>query len=86
MSEERRKMPRRRHLRRGSVVFRNGCSTMQCVVLDMHAGGAKLQLADWMGLPDRVELRIENGPTHMAEVRYRTMETVGVQFIEDSVA
>ncbi len=84
MSEERRKLLRRRHLRRGNVVFKNGCSMMQCLVLDMHAGGAKLQVADWMGLPDRVELRIDNGPTHMAEIRYRNMETVGVQFIDDS--
>lgn len=86
MTPERRKHPRRRHLRRGKVVFRKGCSVMDCVVLDMHSGGAKLQLVDWMGLPDRVELRIENGPTHMTEVRYRTMEIVGVQFIEDNVA
>ncbi len=86
MSDERRKLPRRRHLRRGNVVFRNGCATIQCVVLDMHAEGAKLQLADWMGLPDRVELRIGNGATHLAEIRYRTLETVGVQFIGDSAA
>lgn len=86
MSEERRKTPRRRHLRRGSVVFRNGCSTMQCVVLDMHETGAKLHVTDWMNVPDRLELRIEHGSTHMAEIRYRTMETVGVQFIGDDTA
>ena len=86
MTPERREHPRRRQLRKGKVVFRKGCSVMDCVVLDLNESGAKLQLADWMGLPDRVELRIENGPTHMAEVRHRTMEIVGVQFIEDSVA
>ena len=86
MTPERRGHLRRRHLRKGKVVFRNGCSVMDCLVLDMHARGAKLQLADWMGLPDRVELRIENGSTHMAEVRHRTMEIVGVQFIKDNVA
>jgi hypothetical protein len=86
MSTERRTTPRKRHLRRAKLVFRNGCNVVDCVVLDLHWAGAKLQLSDWIGLPDRVELRIENGPTHMAEIRYRTMETIGVQFIGDSVA
>jgi len=86
MSEERRKTPRKRYLRRGDLVFTNGCSMMQCLVMDMHAGGAKLRVTDWKGLPDRVELRIDNGPTHVAEIRYRDMRNVGVQFIEDSVA
>jgi hypothetical protein len=86
MMPERRGHLRRRHLRKGKVVFRKGCGVMDCVVLDMHESGAKLQLADWMNVPDRIELRIENGSSHQAEVRYRKMETVGVQFIGDRTA
>ena len=49
-------------LRRGNIVFRKGHSAMACVVLDLSTGGARLKVDEWLGLPDRFELRIENGP------------------------
>jgi hypothetical protein len=67
-------------LRRGNIVFRNGHSSVACIVLDMSSGGARLKVREWLGLPDDFELRIENGPAHQVEVRHRDLETTGVQF------
>ena len=79
---EKRIHPRTHVLRRGNIVFRNGHSAIGCVVLDMSAGGARLRVREWLGVPDAFELRIENGPARQVEVRYRDLETTGVQFAD----
>jgi len=83
--EERRNSTRHRVLRRGNIVYCRGHSAVACVVLNLSTGGAKLKIDEWLGLPDRFELRIENGPRREAEVCFRDMEMTGVRFT-DSVA
>lgn len=82
MTIERRQSQRAHVLRRAKIVFRRGHGAMDCVVLDLSKGGARLRLGSWLGIPDRFELRIENGPTHEAEVRFRAPELAGVRFVE----
>jgi hypothetical protein len=84
MFTERRKHPRRRVLRRGKIVYRGGHSVLDCVLLDLSAGGARIRTATWLGLPDRFELRMDEGPTHKVEVRYRDLEVAGVRFLDDA--
>jgi hypothetical protein len=81
MSLERRKHPRSHVLRRGQVVFRDGYSVLDCVLLDLSPGGAQLRVDNWLTLPQRFEVRIKGGPRHLAEVRHRNMERTGVRFI-----
>lgn len=81
----RRKFPRAHVLRRARIVFRRGNCSMDCVVLDLSEGGARLRASDWLALPDKFELRIENGPVRDAEVRFRSAEMAGVRFV-DAVA
>jgi hypothetical protein len=83
---EQRQHPRAHVLRRGRIVFRRGYSTLDCVVLDLSPAGARLKVEEWLALPDRFELRIENGPRREAEVRYRAMETTGVRFVDEGAA
>ena len=59
---EQRGHPRAHVLRRAKIVFRRGYSAMDCVVLDLSPAGARLKVDQWLALPDRFELRIENGP------------------------
>ena len=80
MAEDRRVFPRRRLIRRGRIVLHAGRSAIECVILDISEGGARLRLEDWLLVPNAFELRIENGPTHQVEVRHRDLETAGVQF------
>lgn len=85
MSEQR--QFRRSHvLRRARIVFRRGYSAIDCVVLDLSTAGARLKVSEWMALPDRFELRIENGPARIAEVRYRAREVTGIRFVDDLAA
>jgi hypothetical protein len=81
---EQRQHPRAHVLRRGRIVFRRGYSSLGCVVLDLSPAGARLKVEEWLALPERFELRIENGPRREAEVRYRAMETTGVRFVDES--
>lgn len=81
MAEERRRHPRSHVLRRGTVVLPGGHSAMDCVLLDVSAGGAQLRVDNWLTLPQRFEVRIKGGPRHLAEVRHRNMERTGVKFV-----
>lgn len=86
MSEERRQFERRRVLRRGRIVFRNGHSVIDCVVLDLSPGGAGLRAPGLFAAPEVFELRVENGPSYNVEMRHRTVDTAGVRFLADGVA
>ena len=86
MASEQRHHARAHVLRRGKIVFRRGYGAIDCVVLDVSPEGARLRVGAWLGLPERFELRIENGAVHEARVRYRHLEEIGVQFVEDRAA
>jgi hypothetical protein len=85
MFNERRNSPRSRVLRRGQIVFRSGHTAIDCVLLDLSDEGAQLRLENWLALPRKFELRIENGPSRRAEVRYRALERTGVHFVTEAV-
>lgn len=56
------------------------------MVLDISPEGARLRIGGWLGLPDRFQLRIDNGPAHDAEVRYRRQDEIGVEFVDARAA
>ena len=56
--EERRRVPRLKSLLRGRVYFNNRSSTVECLVRDISADGARLALADDVTIPDVVELYV----------------------------
>ena len=82
MFVERRERARARVLRRGKIVYNNGRVSLGCVLLDLSPCGAQLRTDDWMSMPEKFELQIENGPSHLVEVRHRGMDRSGVQFID----
>lgn len=67
-------------LRRAKIVFNRGYSALDCVVLDLSPEGARLRFGSMLGLPDRFELRLDNGLAYPAVVRYRTAEVAGISF------
>ena len=79
-STDRRQAPRPRVLRRGKIVLPGGHCVIGCIVLDLTARGARLKLGQWLPLPEAFELRIENGPSYQAELRFRSPELAGVRF------
>jgi len=83
MSKEQRGNSRAHVLRRARIVFARGHSSIDCVVLDVSPGGARLRVGFLPELPDRFELRMEQGPVYEARVRLRRLGEIGVEFVED---
>jgi hypothetical protein len=81
MQTELREAPRVRTLLRGRIVFRGGHSTIDCLILDLSDGGARLKVRDWRGLSDRFELSIADGPMKPVEVCHRDLQVTGVRFL-----
>jgi hypothetical protein len=78
---ERRHQPRPRALKKGTIIFRNGSSTFDCLIRNLAGGGAMLVVGDSTGIPDRFDLRFEaTPPVRHATVRWRRATALGVSF------
>lgn len=86
MGAERRRHERERVLRRARIVYRRGWSSLDCVVLDLSSGGARLRVGGLLGFPERFELRIDGGPVREAVVRHRAAGVSGVEFVDGLAA
>lgn len=82
MMSNRRLHTRSRLLRRGRVVFRNGYSAIDVVVLDISQGGARIKVGGMIGLPDQFELHFEDGLRRSVEMCHREADEAGLRFID----
>ncbi len=58
-----------------------GDSVSTCLVTDMSEGGARLRVSPTKPLPAHFQLRLSRaGTTHIADLRWRSGEEVGVEF------
>jgi hypothetical protein len=73
---------RARLLKRGKIVINGGYSVIDCVVLDVSSRGARLQVAPFIALPDRFEIRLAGGVPRTVEVVHRDVAALGVKFIQ----
>ncbi|GJD33600.1 PilZ domain-containing protein [Methylobacterium aerolatum] len=81
MSAEMRRQPRLRVFLKGRIVFNNGQSSIDCLVRDMSAEGARLMLSETAALPEKFDLYIpQKEKTHRATLRWRREDGVGVTF------
>lgn len=84
---ERRHRPRQRSLLGASLRIAPEMSASECVVRDIHSGGARLQISDTIPLTDTFDLTI--GPrrdTKRARLVWRREGTVGVAFVQSQPA
>ena len=74
--------PRARTLKGGRVVFNGGYSSYDCTIRNLSAGGAMLQFASTVGIPNNFDLFISNsgGEKYGCTVRWRTNVALGVAF------
>jgi uncharacterized protein YceH (UPF0502 family) len=80
---ENRASPRLRSLLKGKLIYNNRLSTLDCVVRDISATGARLALAQHNVLPDQFELYVPlKERTYTVQVRWRAEEDIGVMFLE----
>ncbi len=79
--DEKRKVPRRRVLKEGKIVYADGLRVFDCTIRDMSASGARLLIASTVGLPDSFQLYEKScGLLHPAKVAWRQANSLGVQF------
>lgn len=78
--EERRKIPRHRTLKAGSIVF-NRAGGVDCRVRNLSQIGACLEVASQVGIPDDFTLVVESEHlTQACHVIWRTATRMGVEF------
>jgi hypothetical protein len=83
---DRRGSPRKRTIRRASIVIDGRAEVMQGTILDMSETGAKIRPADIAAMPPRFELRCGFGRTYRCEIVRRSAFYLGVQFVGAAAA
>ena len=78
---DRRRSPRKRTIRRASIVIDGKAGIMEGTILDMSETGAKIRPADITAMPPRFELRCGFGRTYRCEIVRRSAFYLGVQFV-----
>jgi hypothetical protein len=79
--DEKRKTARRRVLKEGKIVFADGMRVFDCTIRDMSEEGARLLIANTVGLPDTFQLyEKSSGMLYPVTVAWRQPNSIGVQF------
>ena len=71
---------RQRTLKKGRIVFNDSRSTIECVVRNLSAGGAKLDVTSSVGIPDDFDLLMADGTTKRCRVAWRKLTQIGVSY------
>ena len=85
MMIEARRAERIRSFLRARIVFNNNSSTIDCLVKNISAQGAKIELDNTMSIPDAFDLEVpQKGRTYRAKLSWRDKSAIGVEFVEDT--
>ena len=79
--DDKRKIPRRRVLKEGKIVYADGLRVLDCTIRDFSEQGARLLIANTVGLPDTFTLfEKSSGLLYPASIAWRQTNAVGVRF------
>ena len=79
--DEKRKVPRRRVLKEGKIVYADGLRILDCTIRDLSDSGARLLIANTVGLPDAFLLyEKSSGVLRPASIAWRQANAIGVEF------
>ena len=85
MSSEHRHEVRQRVFLKGRILFNNGASSMDCLVRDLSASGARLACSESTTLPEVFELYIpQKEQTFRSTMRWRRADGIGITFADRS--
>lgn len=68
-------------LRKAMISYNHGASTMDCSILDLSSGGARLRPIDPKRVPGNFRLRLTPSLTIGCEVVFREQSDIGVAFV-----
>jgi diguanylate cyclase (GGDEF)-like protein len=76
---------RERVLRRGRIILGDGFSTIDCVIRDISAHGARFTVQEGIAIPRTLSLAIpDTGRTHQAIRRWQRGASIGVEFTTEA--
>jgi hypothetical protein len=78
--QERRKLQRARTLKSGKIVLNLHSSVVDCTVRNLSDNGALLLVQSVLGIPEDLELVLENQAHRDCHVVWRTENRLGVEF------
>jgi two-component system cell cycle response regulator len=79
--DDKRKIHRRRVLKEGKIVFADAMRVIDCTIRDMSADGARLLIANTVGVPDSFNLYEKStGMLYPTSIVWRQSNAVGVRF------
>lgn len=82
MGEEQRRFARRRALKGGRIAFNHGRSTINCMIRDLSPSGARLEVANAVGIEHEFTLAFDDGTRRRCRVRRMSGTSIGVEFCE----
>lgn len=79
---------RRAHVRKkvnnsGKVIYNDSQSMIDCTILDLSEGGAKIEFPNRQVLPRTFVLQLGDGSVTRCEVRWAKDTFFGVRFLDD---
>ncbi len=78
---EKRKTQRRRVLKEGKIFFADGMRVIDCTIRDMSDTGARLLIANTVGVPETFHLfEKSSGMVYPTSVSWRQARAIGVKF------
>jgi len=79
--DDKRKTARRCVLKEGKIIFADGMRVIDCTIRDLSDSGARLLIANTLGVPDTFHLfEKSTGMVYPATVAWRQPSAVGVKF------
>jgi hypothetical protein len=86
MITEQRKYPRRKTFKTGKIIYHKGLLNQPCLVRDVSAGGATLQIDQPFECPEQFLLELLNQVPRPCEVAWKKGENVGARFSQLAAA
>jgi hypothetical protein len=85
--EEQRATERVRSFLRAQIVFNNRMTTIECIIKNYSAAGAKIALNDTLTVPTEFDVYIPaKGRNHHARLVWRDKDAIGVNFVDAGTA
>jgi hypothetical protein len=81
-NQNRRRMPRKRTLQRGKIIYGEGAFTLDCLIRDISGKGARITVDKGISMPMHVYLiDLQSGMAYAAEISYIRAPSFGLNFL-----
>lgn len=78
---EKRLSPRRNTMIEASIVFDGGRQRLGCIIRNLSATGAKIEVNKVVGVPNTFDLFAAGYHPHACRVVWRSLKEIGVEFV-----